>query len=227
MSYSSDHFTQYEMDYVKKNYLNMTTKKLAKDLNTNSQYINDIMSYLNLTRRITVIPYNDEIFKNMKNIQYSNYDVSNYGRVRNLNNILIQSQKNLHGYYQTKIVRDDGRVLKPYNHRLVAMMFLINDDIENKKEVNHIDCNPLNNHVSNLEWCTPSYNQKHAYANKRRIPANKFKYTDQDVRNVCILLEQGKNPFEISNIYSNYNIGWIKTIKHRKSRTNISDEYSF
>lgn len=36
-----------------------------------------------------------------------------------------------------------------YIHRLVAMHFLINSEL--KPNVNHIDCNPLNNNVDNLD----------------------------------------------------------------------------
>lgn len=47
-------------------------------------------------------------------------------------------------------------------HRLVALTFIPNT--ENKPEVNHIDNNPLNNHVKNLEWCTRSENVRHSFA---------------------------------------------------------------
>jgi hypothetical protein len=48
-------------------------------------------------------------------------------------------------------------------HRLVAKEFIPNDDP--KKEINHKDGNPKNNHVSNLEWVTHSENLIHAHAN--------------------------------------------------------------
>lgn len=48
-------------------------------------------------------------------------------------------------------------------HRLVAIAFLPNP--YNLPEVNHLDCNKLNNHVSNLEWCDRLHNMRHAFKN--------------------------------------------------------------
>jgi hypothetical protein len=48
-------------------------------------------------------------------------------------------------------------------HRLVAQYFIPNHD--KLPQVNHKDGNKLNNHVSNLEWCTARYNVKHRVDN--------------------------------------------------------------
>lgn len=54
-----------------------------------------------------------------------------------------------------------GKSRKTYCvHKAVGILFIPNP--ENKKEVNHKDGNKLNNHISNLEWATPSENIQHA-----------------------------------------------------------------
>ena len=45
---------------------------------------------------------------------------------------------------------------------LIAVVFIKNDDPLNKTEVNHLDLNPLNNAIDNLEWCTKEHNMKYS-----------------------------------------------------------------
>lgn len=63
--------------------------------------------------------------------------------------------------YQRVILSLDERGKYYYVHRLVAELFIPNPD--NLPCVNHKDGNKSNNFVDNLEWCTRSENEKHAW----------------------------------------------------------------
>jgi hypothetical protein len=65
------------------------------------------------------------------------------------------------GYLNIMLSNEQGKRIWRVN-RLIATVFIPNPD--NLPEVNHLDGNPFNNHVGNLEWCTRSQNMKHLYS---------------------------------------------------------------
>lgn len=62
--------------------------------------------------------------------------------------------------FHVELWKDNKRTVKMI-HRLVAEAFIPNP--EGKPQVNHKDGNRYNNTVDNLEWCTSSENNLHAY----------------------------------------------------------------
>lgn len=105
----------------------------------------------------------------------SNYEVSNYGNVRNkTTHYILKWRICKTGYYQVSIKFDDtGKFKNAYVHRLVAEAWI--DNPENKASVNHIDGNKANNAASNLEWMTYKEQQHHRteVLNKKNIGSPK------------------------------------------------------
>ena len=62
--------------------------------------------------------------------------------------------------YKYIVLCADNKRRKMLVHRLVAQLFIPNP--QNKPHINHIDGNPGNNCVENLEWCTPKESMEHA-----------------------------------------------------------------
>ena len=100
-----------------------------------------------------------ENWKTIENV--TNYEVSDLGQIRNTKtNYILKGRLNKSGYLQVSLTDKETKKQKNYYiHRLVAIYFL--ENLDNKREVNHKDGNKLNNNVDNLEWVTPSENQKH------------------------------------------------------------------
>ena len=90
------------------------------------------------------------------------YQVSNLGNVMSFwgkTPKLLRAGKSSSGYLFV-ILSNHNKSRKNFKiHRLVAQAFLPNPN--NYPQVNHKDENPLNNNVSNLEFCTQQYNNQY------------------------------------------------------------------
>ena len=103
------------------------------------------------------------------------YQVSNIGNVRSMARVMVykNGQENTHkgrvlrsrqmttGYPAVSLSTPTSGIKLKSIHRLLAMAFIENKD--NKRCVNHKDGDKLNNCIENLEWCTYSENNQHAY----------------------------------------------------------------
>jgi len=88
------------------------------------------------------------------------YQVSNYGNVKRVETQMILKPRKHTGGYLTICLWKYGKEKYYFIHRLVAQSFI--ENTYRKKEVNHKDGIKTNNTLTNLEWVTPSENQKHA-----------------------------------------------------------------
>lgn len=144
-----------------------------------------------------------EIWKDIKNYE-GLYQVSNLGRIKSLgnkinhkNSIYLKKRPNKYGY-EYVILQNNKKKKSKTVHRLVAEAFISN--LENKKQVNHIDGNKLNNNVDNLEWSTPSENIKHSFRTGLKKPTRKQVYQYDLNNNLIAIYNSTKEAGEKSGI---------------------------
>lgn len=178
-------------------------------------------------KRIIFSIYENNIidgFTKVKSLE--NYCINDHGLILNIRTrgVIIPSISKK-GYLQVCLTNKNTYSI----HRLVALTFIENK--ENKTEVNHIDGNKLNNHISNLEWNTTQENLEHKRINnlgktlKAKLSAtginnSQAKLDEEDVifiRTNCetiIDIKKFSKELDVS-------IATIYDIKNRRSWTHI------
>lgn len=166
------------------------------------------------------------------------YEISNYGTVKRLASGKKGAKHNtVIGYPQGSLTKKGYRAYKLYNlkgdklqsipaHRLVAKAFLPNPD--NLPQVNHIDGDKLNNHVSNLEWCSNRFNYDHAVSNclidNRGEKSGQNKYPETIIR----LAHKTKGEMSASKFAARYGLStsYTKSIRGGYRWKHIWKEYN-
>lgn len=162
---------------------------------------------------------NIEIWKDV--VGYEEYfQISNHGRLLSKRTNKILKQRITKSGYCTVATKIGGRSGKAHCfrvHRLVADAFLNKTDPD--FVVNHIDGNKLNNHLSNLEWVSISYNNKHSYDTGLRIPPQGDDNTLRKLSNeqVAIIRQRRENGESCRSLGREYDISHVQISRITRS----------
>jgi hypothetical protein len=128
------------------------------------------------------------------------YSVSNLGRIRSNHRVIrknngvsqpireriLKTHINPNGYYTYRA----GRTLKTTTVHSVVIAAFVGSRPEGS-QINHKDGNKTNNHLDNLEYCSPAENIQHAFATGLIKPVglsgednNQAKLTESQVRDI-------------------------------------------
>lgn len=143
-----------------------------------------------------------------------NYSVDENGNVRNdKRGTILKPYNNKAGKGYLYVCLYNGHIKQgAYGvHRLVAQTFIPNP--LNKQQVNHIDGNTLNNHVSNLEWVSPLENVVHAcktlkvltaYSNANKRRAKPIKQIDMKTNEIVAIYKSANEASRQTGIKVSY-----------------------
>lgn len=116
------------------------------------------------------------------------YIITKHGQVYSIKyKRFLKPSLNDNGYYRVSTKNKNY-----YIHRLVAFAFLNSPDDNSQTQVNHKNLNKLDNRADNLEWMSPSENNKHS------VEFNPDQYKHLQKKVACL----NKDTNEIIQIYN-------------------------
>lgn len=144
--------------------------------------------------------------------EFEEYEVSDLGQVRiKESGKIVKQYMNADPYYEVTLINTStGKKYQSVTHRLVAKEFCENDDPQQKKIVDHLNNNSLDNRACNLEWVTQKENLQRARERDRHKPRGKTP---------CMCVETGKKYSSIAEASRDtglrYYSVWSSMMKNR------------
>lgn len=133
---------------------------------------------------------------------YDYYEISNTGLIRSKDRIVTDKNGKFLRLNKSKLLRPrigvylmiglnkEGVQKQFLIHRLVAEHFINRKG--NKNQVNHKNGDKHDNRLENLEWVTPSENQRHAFKNGLKTPTWLGKKLSNETRHKMSASKMGK-----------------------------------
>ncbi|MHA2264254.1 MAG: NUMOD4 motif-containing HNH endonuclease [Candidatus Thorarchaeota archaeon] len=145
--------------------------------------------------------------------QHSNYQVSNFGRVRSKRKVLKPRVLYPQGYLKVAL-SEDGFVSDCYIHHLVLEAFVGARPFGT--ETSHLDGDPTNNHISNLVWECHEDNElrKHQHGTYSLPPGAKLTPTV-----VCNMRRLYSHGWSYQRLATKYGVHWKSVSRAVRGKT--------
>lgn len=169
----------------------------------------------------------------VKHFKYIEYKSDKNGNIYGVNNSIIKGtiQKTGYRYFTASYYNMHGSYIRKQVsfHRFIVECHI--GPIPKGMEVNHIDGNKLNNALYNLEVCTSSYNQLHAFRNGLQISKKGedvpwSTLTDDTARNIIRAIMALKSNTDIAKEF-NTDVSVVSEIRHMRNWKHLFQEDEF